>query len=149
MMRLLLLSTLFAPLVLTTPAVSADENEALITHRQGIYKIVSGHTNAIKSILFQNHPATDELEYHSQGILNAFSKLGQDYAPGSEEGKTRASSKIWEDMDGFRDAGKSAYEAAKALDDKVKFGDREGQIQAFKDLGASCKGCHKEYRKEK
>ncbi|MBF0219670.1 MAG: cytochrome c [Gammaproteobacteria bacterium] len=143
-----LAAPLFLAFTLFAPALQAADAEALITHRQGVYKVVSGHMDGIKSILFLGHANKDELTYHSEGILNALKTLSGDFAPGSDQGKTRAKAEIWSKPEEFKEAGSNAWQAATSFDELAKMGEKGEQIEAFKKLGGTCKGCHEKFRKD-
>lgn len=68
------------------------------------------------------------------------------FAPGSEEGRTRAKPDIWLNLDDFNErlAGLRA-ETAK-LAEAAKTGDRAAIQAQLGATGKACKGCHDEYK---
>lgn len=140
-----LTATLLAPLAI------ADEDNPHIVHRQGIYKVASGHMAALKSILFLDHPAQEDVNFHATAMLDAFKHLGNAYPEGSDKGKTRAKKAIWKDPEGFKEKGQAAGQAIFALVDLSSTGmaDKAELVDAFKKVGGACKGCHDDYRKKK
>jgi cytochrome c556 len=124
----------------------ADESNPSIVHRQGTYKVASGHMDSLKSILFLG--GSGDAAYHAQSIKAAWEHMGNAYPEGSDKGETAAKPEIWENMDDFQAKGKTAYGATVALLEAAQSGDKGATIDAFKKLGGSCKACHKEYRKK-
>ncbi|MCL6414128.1 cytochrome c [Aestuariirhabdus sp. Z084] len=145
--RSLLLSFCAASILTTPITTQADETNPNIVHRQGIYKIAGGHMTSLKSILALGFEAPADVSFHAQGIMDAFSHMGNSFPPGSDKGQTRARKEIWEDMDTFKQRGKDAYAAAQALRDSA--GDRSAELGAFKKMAKACKACHDDFRKKK
>lgn len=126
----------------------ADETNPDIIHRQGIYKVVGGHMTALRSsVLLNNEKTQAQAEYHAQGILEAFKRMGDAYPESSQRGITKASPAIWENPEGFREAGRNAFAAATNLLEVIQMdGSRREITAAYRDLGASCKACHDDFR---
>ena len=132
----------------TTSVAMADETNPVIVHRQGIYKMVSGHMNGLKSILLLKGGNTANLSWHADGIVDSFKHMGAAYPAGSEVGETKAKAAIWTDRAKFDEAGKKAFGAAVALAEVAKAGDLDKSTAAFKALGATCKACHEDFKKD-
>lgn len=135
--------------VLSTAAITAqaDETNPVIVHRQGIYKIAAGHMNGLKSALFLKG-GTENLVWDAEGIVDAFKHMGAAYPEGSDKGETKAKANIWTERAKFDEAGKKAFGAAVALVEVTKTGDIAKSADAFKTLGAACKGCHEDFKKD-
>jgi cytochrome c556 len=145
MKKLVLLAALAA---LSAPvAAQADETNPVIVHRQGIYKVAAGHMNGLKAGLFLKG-GTENLAWHAESIVDAFKHMGNAYPEGSDKGETKAKANIWTDRAKFDEAGKKAFGAALALVDATKAGDNAKSADAFKALGAACKACHEDFRKD-
>ncbi|MBX9635700.1 MAG: cytochrome c [Magnetospirillum sp.] len=145
--KLVLLACAVAALSTTAFTAQADETNPTIVHRQGIYKVASGHMNGLKSGLFLKGPA-ENLTYHAEGIVAAFQHMGNAFPEGTDKGETKAKSNIWTERAKFDEAGKKAYGAAIALVDATKSGDTAKSVDAFKALGAACKACHEDFKKD-
>jgi cytochrome c556 len=127
---------------------ASDETNPAIVHRQAIYKLASGHMNAIKSILLLGFEAPADTVFHAQGIVDAFSHMGNSYPPGSDKGDTEAKPVIWTEMEKFKQLGQQSFTAATALVAASQTGDKAATLDAFKKLGATCKACHNDFRKD-
>ena len=84
--------------------------------------------------------------------MNAASITFGDYFPaGSDAGQTGATSKIWDDADGFKaQIAKFADASSKAMTAAGKSGpaDLDAFKAAFGPVFATCKSCHEGYRKK-
>jgi cytochrome c556 len=145
---LCLLAALGASAIST--AAIADETNPDIIHRQGIYKIVGGHMTALRSSLLLNNEKTQgQLAFHAEGIVEAFKRMGDAYPESSKNGITKASPAIWEKPEEFREAGRNAFGAATNMLEVVQMDSGKREIMmAFRDLGASCKACHDDFRQK-
>ena len=68
------------------------------------------------------------------------------FAPGSEEGKTRAKPDIWLDMDDFSVKLANFRREAAALAEVAQSGDRGAIAEQLGQTGGTCKACHDEYK---
>ena len=70
-----------------------------------------------------------------------------EYFPEGTDGKpSEASSKIWEDFDGFKLAAKAKAEAADSLYNAALSGNKKDVLKSLKETASTCSGCHKVYR---
>ena len=67
-------------------------------------------------------------------------------ASGSEKGKTRAKSAIWENTDDFAQKLTNFRSEAAALAAAANAGDKAATIKQFKQTGGTCKACHDNYK---
>lgn len=137
----------FAAAVTALPA-AADETNPAIVHRQGIYKLASGHMTAMKAIIVLGKDAKENLAWHATGLKDALMHHKDPYPAGSDKGETKAKAEIWSKNDEFRAAGKKAIEAIDKLVETTKGTDMAAIGGAFKDVGAACKNCHDQFRKD-
>jgi len=68
------------------------------------------------------------------------------FAPGSEQGKTRAKPDIWLDMDDFSMKLANFRREAAALAEVAQSGDRGAIAAQLGKTGGTCKACHDEYK---
>ena len=70
-----------------------------------------------------------------------------EYFPEGTDGKpSEASTKIWEDFDGFKLAAKANAEAADSLYNAALSGNKKDVLKSLKETASACSGCHKVYR---
>ncbi|MBF0589740.1 MAG: cytochrome c [Magnetococcales bacterium] len=148
MKKLLFALAIATPILSGVATIQAAESNPAIVHRQGIYKIASGHMNAIKSILFLGFNSQQDVAYHAQGIVSAFEHMGNSYPAGSDKGETKAKAKMWQEFEIVKKYGNEAYGAAKALVKAGQGDNKQEMITAFKTLGGKCKQCHDDYKKD-
>jgi len=127
---------------------AADESNPYIVHRQGVYKVTSGHMMSLKSILFLGHEAKDQAAFHAAAIVEAFKHMGNAYPAGSDKGETKARPEIWTQPEKFQKAGENSFAAATALVEATAQGDAKASAVAYKILGDTCKACHDDFRKK-
>jgi cytochrome c556 len=68
------------------------------------------------------------------------------FAPGSEEGTTRAKPEIWLDMADFQSKLENLRAAAAALAEVAGAGDDDATREQFMATAGTCKACHDEYK---
>jgi len=142
---------LSALLVALPIAASAASPEDVAKARQGFYSLLGLEMDGLVAMV------KGEAEYdpekaagHAADMLTLTRySMGDLYAPGTSKadlpGETRALPAIWEDAEGAREKGMAFVEAVTALNEAADQG--KGELaKAVQDLGATCKGCHDEYR---
>jgi len=70
------------------------------------------------------------------------------FPEGSGDAPSEADDMIWEDPEGFAEAASRHEEAALALLRLAQAGETETIGHAFKELAATCKTCHQQFRQE-
>lgn len=148
MKRLLIALSCVATVTLGLNTAIADETNPHIVHRQGLYKVLAGHLTAMKSIIFLDHSATDDLTYHAKSIRDTFTHFGNAFPEGSDFGETKAKADIWEDREAFKEKGKNAMAAAENLVKATERGDKGDIADAFKKMVGACKSCHDDFREK-
>lgn len=145
--KTLLAAAVLAALSASTVPAAAEETNPVIVHRQGIYKIASGNMNGLKAALFLKGN-TSNVVWNAEGVVDAFKHMGTAFPEGSDKGETKAKPNIWTERAKFDEAGKKAFGAALAMVDAAKAGDNAKSVEAFKALGAACKACHDDFKKD-
>jgi len=119
-----------------------------IADRKAIMKERGGLIGALAKM------AKGETEFDAAAVKKALEGLKANEAKvdidalfpaGSDKGDTKAAPKIWEDMNGFKEANKKYSDAVDAAvaapaTDKAALG------QQIETLGNGCGGCHKTYK---
>ncbi len=127
--------------------VSPDpETEALVDHRQGVMRAVSGHMAATAAILLDGAPFEENLQMHGSTLSALLADIPALFPEGSEHEESDARAEIWSDADTFRSKADDTAEAAAALAAATEGGDPSAMIQAFSALGSSCGACHEDFR---
>ena len=146
-MRKILISTLIAAI----PAIAvAGPAEDTVAARQGFYKLLGANMGVFAAM------AKGERDYDAAAAQTAADNIvtltgynmGHLYVPGTSsedvEG-ARALPKIWDDFAGVQEKGKAWVAAAQEMQGVAGMGKAE-MVGGLQKLGATCKGCHDEYR---
>lgn len=145
-MHKLLFSAIAVGLAATT--AYADQMET-ITARQDYYKSLGAVMKPMGGIVkdFDAGAAQAEAVKLEAALAVDVAPL---FAPGTSDaefpGKTRAMSKIWENMEDVGAKGKAMHEAAAEVIAAANAGDAGAFAAAYGKLGGTCKACHDSYR---
>lgn len=129
----------------------AKELEAAVKARQAVYQVYAFNLGQLAAM------AKGEKEYNAELAQNSADNLfaavnmqngamwpqGSDNA-GPMKGKTRALPKAWTTWPAIMDKHDALVKAATTM--QASAGSLDGIRGAIGDVGASCKGCHDEYR---
>jgi cytochrome c556 len=133
-----------ASMLLPIASSSAADPDELIKYRKNVMKVIGGHTGSLFAIAGGKAGDASHMEAHVSGLVGATMMAKDLFAEESQEGETRASAQIWMDPEGFAAAIKEMEDAATGI--QVAFESSGDMGAALRALGASCKGCHDDYR---
>lgn len=124
----------------------AFKPDDIIATRQGGMALVGGIAETMKAGVASGA----EVKPFAEGA-EAMAKWGRAYTSlypdGTQTGhETKAKPEIWSDRAGFEKADAAFVAAAEKLGEAAKSGDKAVFAASFKDLGASCGGCHRNYK---
>jgi cytochrome c556 len=155
----LLIPTLVLTAVGAAPPLVAEMNiDAMIKYRQSVMKSLGGHVGATDRLVRGQVPLMEQLEMHATAareITRTITTLfPADSVPPEAEFagatvSTEALASIAEKREAFDKAAQASVDATEALVKVVQAGDTQDLPQAFKRVGESCKGCHKDFREKK
>jgi len=128
--------------------VQAEEAEDYIKYRQAMMKAIGGHTGAISQIMRGKVTPEGDLLMHSLALAALNRNLTRLFPEGSDFGETKAKEAVWSQWDKFEQAAAEAKQATADLAAKAAGGDRRQIANAWKAVGKSCKGCHKDFREK-
>lgn len=115
--------------------------------RQALMKNNSAATKAIKAAVEAKDYAT--IEAKAGDIMGNADKIVGLFPKGSDKGKTKATTAIWDKSDDFAKAAKNLNRAASELASAAKAKDDAAVTAKVKGISAACGGCHKAFRAEK
>ena len=125
----------------TTPEDAKD-------YRQTIMSALGAHVSAISKHvrgLVEDHGFLDE---HAQSLANTAAELSYVFPEGSNVDDSGALPAIWEKPEEFAQAVTEAERATAALAEAASTGDRKAIGSAMREVGAACRGCHDNFRKD-
>lgn len=130
-------------------SAGADDPQDAIDYRQSIMTAIKGHNAAAQDIIRGKVAFTDYLPAHADAIVALVAELDHIFPQGSDLGETSALPAIWEKPQEFAEKVDDAQQAAQRFADAAASGDPFDIEETHRQLGNSCKGCHREFRKKK
>jgi cytochrome c556 len=116
----------------------------VVAQRKDEMKRSSAHLEAIKKIVDAGDPV-GPIAPRAEEMRGYFASLPALFPPDTTEG-SKARSEVWSDRAGFEKAAANASEATAKLASAAGAGNQDATAAAFKEVGASCGACHRNYR---
>lgn len=132
--------------LLLSAGVQAEEPESYIKYREKAMDAASAHMGASAQIIQDKVGLKAHLPIHAAALQGLLSDIPALFPPESDFGETDAKEEVWSKRAEFEEASTAAKSAAEAFAQAVTAGNQEVIGKSFEDLGASCKGCHKEFK---
>ena len=151
MNRALLAVAAVAAMAASLPAAAQFQKpEDAIKYRQGALNVMAAHVGRLGAMAQGRVPYDAKAAAEHMAVINVVHKLPWTAFPaGSDKGHpNRAKSSIWSDAAGFKAASDKLVAEVAKLDAAVKAGNADALKAAFGPVGASCKGCHDNYRND-
>ena len=139
------LSQVFATIVVCLVATGfGTANADIIADRKAGFK---GNADSMKVIA----AAIGSGDYQTvisraDGIASWATKIPSYFPEGSDSGDTKARAEIWFEFGAFKAKAKANETAALTLVTAAKSGDQGAMMAGLKNLGASCKSCHSNFK---
>lgn len=137
--------------LLSGPSVAhIEQSEPLHSMRQSYFALL-GMTIAPMGDMVKGKIEWDASRFANwANDLHHVSQFGVErgFAPGTEQGTTRAKPEIWNNMDDFQDKLNNFRAAAAELAETASGGDPDAIREKFLATGGSCKACHDEYKSQ-
>ena len=147
MNKLLIVSALLLSHVGLMASEILQSDDKGVRYRQSAYFILRTNTGPLAAM------ARGKMDYDEAMFKKYAARVGMiaEFVPdGFEEpwmnGSSEAKKAIWENKDDFNAKMNDFLIAARALAETAKLGDQKANINAFKDLGKTCKACHDKYK---
>jgi cytochrome c556 len=129
-------------------ALSAAEPENIIKYRQNVMKAVGGHTSAAGAIVEGKVDYKSDLAEHTRALQALTKDIPALFPKDSDFGETKAKDEVWSKRADFEKAAKNTKAKVEAFAKVVQGGNQQTIAISFKDVGESCKACHKDFRKK-
>ncbi len=151
-----LVKPLLAVLVLTATSAAfaqqAPKPEQIIKWRQSVYQVLAWNNGRIKASVEGTYNKEEVIRAANAIAAIANSGLGALYPAGTETGKgwreTTVKPELFTDTAKAGEAARKFVTEANELAKVAATGDAAAVKVAFGKLGASCKGCHDDFRKK-
>jgi cytochrome c556 len=115
-----------------------------VAQRRDEMKRLGAHLEAIKKTLDAGEPVAP-IAARAEEMRGYFATLPTLFPPGSTEG-SKALPAVWTDRAGFEQAAATATQAAAKLAAAAGTNDTAATAAAFREVGGSCGGCHRNFR---
>ena len=146
MKKFLLLIT--SALLAISAGAHASEPENYIKYRQAMMKAIGGHMGAASQIVRGKVAPEGDLLMHALALAELNRNLTRLFPEGSDFGETKAKEEIWDQWAKFEQASADAKKATADFAAAAGGGEPRQIANAFKAVGKSCKGCHKDFRQK-
>lgn len=144
MKRLLLPVGLLALALGTAGSGGAWAQGDVVAQRKEEMKRSGAHMEAIKKIV-EAGDAVGPIAPRAEEMHGYFSTLPALFPAGTTD-NSKARPEVWSDRAGFEKAAANAAEATAKLASVAKGGDKDAMAAAFREAGAACGACHRNYR---
>ena len=133
-----------------TSGVSAEEGSFTkeVEYRQAVMTVIAYNTKKIGSMLKGDTPYdVEKIKTHAKDIASLSSlEILSAFPEDSVTDESDAMEDIWMDFETFEQKLQDFRTAAAGINKAAQSGDKAAVGAAMKDLGASCKGCHKKFK---
>ncbi|MFO1194971.1 MAG: cytochrome c [Rhodoferax sp.] len=139
-----------AAVTLAVPAhAQFAKPEDAIKYRKSALTIMATHFGRVGAMASGRAPFDANAAAANAAIAESMSKLPwAAFVEGSGSGDTKAKPEIWSNAAGFKAASEKMQAAMSNLAAASKGGNLDAIKAAFGPVGASCKGCHDDFRKD-
>ncbi len=149
-LKSLIAATVAGGIILSPPLALSHFNDKEMnqSYRQSWFALVAMNFGPLGSMAKGEMPWNDEMlrAFASDLKMVTSTNLMRGFAPGSEQGTTRAKPEIWENKADFESKLEDMRKAVAELNTVASGSDKKavaGQIGA---VGKTCKSCHDEYK---
>lgn len=128
----------------------AQDSEAIAAAQQERIERFKASGASVKAMYQEYLPAQDyqAIKAEAAVLVRWAGDIPAAFPFGSDSDDDEARPEIWSDFEGFKQAAKSFETAALALQSATDQNDIDMVKKALDNVGASCKACHRKYRKK-
>ena len=121
--------------------------EKAIEYRQSVMTIINTHFGRIGAVVKGAAPYNkDDVSKNAEIVAMMSTLPWQAFGPGTEGGKAKP--EVWSDNAKFKAAAEKMQLAVIDLNKAAQSGDLESIKKSFGATGATCKGCHDDFKKK-
>ncbi|QWD81146.1 cytochrome c [Polynucleobacter sp. MWH-S4W17] len=118
-----------------------------IEYRQSIMTVIGTHFGRIGAVVKGAAPYNkDDVSKNAEIVAMMSTLPWQAFGPGTEGGKAKP--EVWSDNAKFKAAAEKMQLAVVDLNKAAQSGDLESIKKSFGAVGATCKGCHDDFKKK-
>ncbi len=133
-------------------ALADGHAEASAKYRQAVMKAIGGHTGAIAAVAKGQVDHGDHVVHHAVSLAEMGAITADLFPEGSgpdDYADTGVLNDVWSKPDEFKAAVTAFRDQSAKLAEVAKGGDMKATMAEFQNLGKTCGGCHKPFRKKK
>ncbi|MCW8932122.1 MAG: cytochrome c [Gammaproteobacteria bacterium] len=127
---------------------SEDESDDVIKYRQNMMETISMHYKSLKLLSAGRITQPDQWLPQAQGLNNMAKMVSTGFPEGSDFGETDAKESLWENKPDFNEKADALVKFSGQLVSLIEQGKKEQATELLRDIGQSCKDCHKKYREK-
>ena len=132
---------------LAVTAAAQMKPEDSIKYRKSAMFLVGQNFGPLAAMAQGKRPYDKDVALKHATIVAFVAKLPlEGFAPGTEQGETKAKPEIWLDMDDFKAKIEKMQEETAKLAEVAQKGDFDALKAQVGETGKSCKACHDKYR---
>lgn len=121
--------------------------EKAVDYRESVFTVMGTHFGRIGAVVKGEQPYNKDEVAKNAAIVTMMSTLPwQAFGPGTEGGKAKP--EVWSDNAKFKAAADKMQLAVVDLNKAAQSGDLESIKKSFGAAGATCKGCHDDFKKK-
>jgi cytochrome c556 len=121
--------------------------EKAVEYRQSVMTVIGTHFGRIGAVVKGAVPYNkDDVSKNAEIVAMMSTLPWQAFGPGTEGGKAKPD--VWSDNAKFKAAADKMQLAVADLNKAAQSGDQESIKKAFGAAGATCKGCHDDFKKK-
>jgi cytochrome c556 len=150
MKRLSLATLAVAGIITALPAAAQfAKPEDALKYRKAAFTVMAAHFGRVGAMVNGRAPFDAAAAQQNVEIATMMSKLPfTAFGPGTDIGDTRAKPNVWSDNAKFTAAATKMQDEMAKLNTAAKSGNLDQIKAAFGPVGAACKACHDDFRKE-
>jgi cytochrome c556 len=150
MKRLSLATLAVAGIITALPAAAQfAKPEDAVKYRKAALTVMAAHFGRVGAMVNGRAPFDAAAAQQNVEIATMMSKLPfTAFGPGTDIGDTRAKPNVWSDNAKFTAAATKMQDEMAKLNTAAKSGNLDQIKAAFGPVGAACKACHDDFRKE-
>jgi cytochrome c556 len=141
--------TMILVIGLYSSSLFAQQDSAFLGYRQSLMKSLGSQMGAIGHILKSGLPLKQNIASHAQIITINAKLLPAAFEKKITAGRTDATPAIWQKWSQFEKAAMAAQNESQKLMKIAASGSTNEFFAQMKNLGMTCGGCHKGFRKPK
>jgi cytochrome c556 len=147
MTKKILLGALLASALVGASAQAQMKPEDAIKYRKSALFVMGTNFGPLAAMAKGERPYDKDAAIRYAGIVEFMSKLPWDaFAPGTEQGDTKAKPEIWLEMEDFRTKSDKMQTEVAKLAQVAKSGDFNALKAQVGETGKACKACHDKFR---